>query len=290
MPSRRTFLKTLGLLGLTACSRPAVDATPSASRETGTPRTLLPTSTRVTPSRTAPALPTPTRTMCRTGSGEAAFLAGHEVFRGDTSRNVILMTYDDFAFTTGAAGDNFDKILSAYKDLRCKTTFFLPGGYENVISLDLMAPVIERIVTEGHAFGCHGLFHVPQTPIPDDSLRANTEQWLKIVRAILPGYAVRWFRAPFGDTDARVRAVYAEYGMQSVKWSVESNGMIQDTLRHVIDTARPGDIVLSHSQREFDANYARTILAFLLDRGFSVESVETGLAPGDYYHDPCVID
>ena len=115
----------------------------------------------------------------------------------------------------------------------------------------------------------------------------HIELWLATIHAIIPGYTVRWMRPPFGDTDDRVRMTYAEYGMQTVIWSVESNGMIQDTLRKVIDIIKPGDIVLSHSQREFDANYARTILAFLLDRGFTVESVDTGLAPGDYFKDPC---
>jgi hypothetical protein len=94
LPSRRTFLKTLGLLGLTACARPAADATPAAGRETGTPHTLPPTSTSDAPTRTAAVLPTPTRTACQAATTDAAFLAGHEVFRGDTSRNVILMTYD----------------------------------------------------------------------------------------------------------------------------------------------------------------------------------------------------
>lgn len=288
MPSRRTFLKTLGLLGLTACARSAADVSPAVSTETGTPRTLPPTSSKLAPSRTAAKPHTPTPTACQAGTADAAFLASHEVFRGDTSRNVILMTYDDFTLVNGDYGkENFGKILSAYSDLRCKTTFFLPGGYENEVTVGRIAPVIERIVAEGHTLGCHGLFHVPQTPIPDDTLRGQIELWLATMHAIVPGYPVRWFRAPFGDTDERVRMIFGGYGMQSVKWSVESNGMIQDTLRKVIDIIKPGDIVLSHSQREFDANYARTILAFLLDRGFTVESVDTGLAPGDYLIDPC---
>ncbi len=288
MSSRRTFLKTLGLLGLTACAPPAADTSPAAGAETGTPCTLTPTSSKLAPSQTAAKTHTPTRTLCQTNTADAAFLAGHEVFRGDTSRNVILMTYDDFTLVNGDYGtENFEKILSAYSDLRCKTTFFLPGGYEKEVTVGRIAPVIERIVAEGHTLGCHGLFHVPQTGIPDETLRENIELWLATIRAIVPGYAVRWFRAPFGDTDERVRMIFGGYGMQSVRWSVESNGMIQDTLRKVIDIIKPGDIVLSHSQREFDANYARTILAFLLDRGFTVESVDTGLAPGDYRSDAC---
>jgi hypothetical protein len=50
---------------------------------------------------------------------------------------------------------------------------------------------------------------------------------------------------------------------------------------------KPGDIVLSHSARPYDASLARPILEELLKRGYTVESVDTGLAPGDYLYDPC---
>jgi hypothetical protein len=133
--SRRTFLKTLGLLGLTACSRPAIEATPAASREAVPTQMLTPTSTQTsTPEPTLVQLPsvTPTNTRCKNDRRANPFLPLHEVRRGDPSRRVILMTYDDFTIEAADFGKaNFEKILSAYRDLKCKTTFFIPGGYES---------------------------------------------------------------------------------------------------------------------------------------------------------------
>ncbi len=291
MPSRRTFLKTLGLLGLTACARPAADTSPAAGAETGMSRTITATPTRPPdPATPLPQLPsvTPTHTRCKNDRRGNPFLPLHEVRRGDTSRRVILMTYDDFTIEAADFGKaNFEKILAAYRGLKCKTTFFIPGGYEATDTVYQIAPVIERIVAEGHALGCHGLIHSPMTALPDYEIRHHVAIWIDTMEIIVPGYTARWFRAPYGDVNDLVRSIFAEFGMQSVLWSVESNGMVPDTLSKVTGVVKPGDIVLSHAARPYDASLARTILETLLERGFTVESVDTGLAPGDYHFDPC---
>jgi peptidoglycan/xylan/chitin deacetylase (PgdA/CDA1 family) len=218
------------------------------------------------------------------------FLPAHEVRRGDVSRRVILMTYDDFTVEAADYGKaNFEKILSAYRDLKCKTTFFLPGGYDSTDSVYKIAPTIERIVSEGHALGCHGLIHQPLTTFPDWEIWRQVAIWIDTMKIIIPGYTARWFRAPYGDVNDRVRSIFAEFGMQSVLWSVESNGIVPETLSKVVDVVKPGDIVLSHSARPYDASLARPILEKLLEKNFSVESLDTGLAPGDYLLDPCFI-
>jgi peptidoglycan/xylan/chitin deacetylase (PgdA/CDA1 family) len=207
---------------------------------------------------------------------------------GDTSRRVVLMTYDDFIIEDPEQGKvNFNQILTAYRDLKCRTTFFLPGGYDSDDAIFQIAPIIERIVSEGHALGCHGLIHEPMTTYEDWKIRKHAAIWVNSLKIILPGFQARWFRAPFGDVNELIRKTFAEYGMQSVLWSVESNGMISDTYDKVVDAVQPGDIVLSHSQRPYDAKLARPILERLLELGFTVESVDTGLAPGDYLLDPC---
>jgi peptidoglycan/xylan/chitin deacetylase (PgdA/CDA1 family) len=277
MRSRRNFLKTLGLLGLAACSRKAVETTPAANPEATVTRTPTPT-----PSSTQSFTPS-----VRMGN---PFLAAHEVTHGDTSRPVVLMTYDDFTIDQPDYGkSNFEKILNAYRDLNCKTTFFLPGGYDSDDAIFLIASTVDRIVAEGHALGCHGVWHEPMTTYPDWKIRRHLAIWTDYMQIIVPGYEVRFFRAPFGDVNGRMRSIFAEYGMQSVLWSVESNGMVPETYSKVIDVVQSGDIVLSHSQRPYDAGQARLILEALLKKGFSVESVDTGLAPEDCLPDPCAI-
>lgn len=290
MTSRRTFLKAAGLIGLAACSRNADDTDPAGSRE---PEASTPTAPPTRPPDPGPEstpLPsvTPTETKCKSGRWGNPFLAGHEVTHGDTSRPVVLMTYDDFTVEEPDFGkSNFDKILTAYNDRGCKTTFFLPGGYDAPDAIFQIASTVERIVAEGHTLGCHGVLHEPMTTYPDWLIRKNLAIWTDYMEIIVPGYEIRYFRAPFGDVDGRVRSIFAEYGMQSVLWSVESNGMVPETYSKVAGVVKPGDIVLSHSQRPYDASLAGDILDGLLAKGFSVESVDTGLAPEDYPYDPC---
>jgi peptidoglycan-N-acetylglucosamine deacetylase len=288
MTSRRSFLKTIGLLGLAACTPQTRSNIAKPEAESGLRLHLPPATARPTlpPSPTPFPSATPTATACVARLRGNGFLPAHQVRRGNADRRVILMTYDDF--DNGEQGKkNFDQILSAYRDLKCKTTFFLPGGYIREDTILEIAPIVERIVSEGHTLGCHGLLHEPMTAYPDWKVHRSIEVWLEQIRTILPGFRPRWFRAPYGDVDDRLRLIFAGYGMQSVLWSVVSNGMVPETYAKVVDVARSGDIVLSHSQRPYDARLARAILAGLLAKGVTVESVETGLAADDYLPDEC---
>jgi len=209
---------------------------------------------------------------------EKEFLSSHEVFQGDTSRNVVLMTYDDFS-----SHDNINLILDAYKEHGCKTSFFFPAGYDRrYLTLGNYRKEVERIVDEGHVFGCHGLVHDPYTTIDSSKIRSDVEKWLGIVGDIVPGYNVKWVRFPFGDRNNRTRDIFAEYGMQSVMWSFESGGEDKDTYNRVTSKVRSPDIILNHTIRYYDAHEASRILDYMQSNNISVESVQTGLAPEDY--------
>jgi len=206
------------------------------------------------------------------------FLSSHEVFQGDTSRNVVLMTYDDFN-----SRDNINLILDAYKEHNYKTSFFFPAGYDRrYLTLGNYKKEVERIVDEGHVFGCHGLVHDPYTTVDSSQVRSDIEKWLGIVKDIIPGYEVKWLRFPFGDRDERTKKIFAEYGMQSVMWSLESGGEDEETYKRVTSKVQKGDIVLNHTHRYYDAHDVSRILDFLQSENFSVESVETGLKAEDY--------
>lgn len=210
---------------------------------------------------------------------EKEFIALYEVSHGDTSRKVVLMTYDDFN-----SHANIETILDAYRDHGLKTSFFFPAGYfRNSLTIDKFGKEIERIVDEGHVFGCHGLVNDPYTTLDSGVIRKDIESWLDIVSDIIPGYKVKWARFPFGDRNDRTRSVFAEYGLQSVMWSLESGGEDGKTYERVTSGIKKGDIVLSHTIRHFDTQDSSRILDYLQKNNFSVESVETGLNPSDYF-------
>ena len=78
-----------------------------------------------------------------------------------------------------------------------------------------------------------------------------------------------------------MKRVVASYGLQSVMWSVESGGIDENTFRYVVDRVFSGSIVLSHMHRYYDGAYAERIVTRLLEDGYSLETLDTGLDPSD---------
>jgi peptidoglycan/xylan/chitin deacetylase (PgdA/CDA1 family) len=201
------------------------------------------------------------------------FLVGHEIQMGDQNRRTVLMTYDDQGHRIW-----IDKILDAYQLIGGKASFFFTGD-----CLSSYTKQIQRIVGEGHVFGCHGLVHEPHTAMRSDEIRDQTREWLRMVKKIIPGYQVRFFRFPYGDRNERVRRVIAEFGLQSVHWNIESDGLVQETLNRVVENVFNGCIVLSHMTRYYDVHEAEKILKRLKEEGYSMESLETGMDSKDSY-------
>jgi len=201
------------------------------------------------------------------------FLAGHEILLGDPTRRIVLMTYDDQGHRKW-----IEEILDAYAVVGGKASFFFTGD-----CLPMYAEQIQRIIEEGHIFGCHGLVHEPHTAIRSDDIRAQLQEWLGMVEEIVPGYQVRFFRFPYGDRNERVKKVIAEFGLQNVHWNIESGGLDQDTFDNVVGKVKNGSIVLSHMTRYYDVHETKRILEHLTNEGYALESLETGIDPKDFY-------
>lgn len=235
--------------------RPSSEAKATAT-QTATP-TSTPSATAVTPTKTA----TPTSTPSPTVSPE-------DIYFGDRNRRVVLMTYDD-----AGSHDQVSRILDAYAARGIRTTFFVVGD-----RMKKMSASVQRLLAEGHTLGCHAWSH--DIPLPQLTLEEVNEQFTKFMEAaaeIAPGYQVHYFRAPFGSRSPRIVKLAADWGMRHILWSVASGGMTDETYANVVDKVFPGAIVLSHMMRPFDISQAGQILDKLIEMGYSVESVETGL-------------
>ena len=206
---------------------------------------------------------------------EADFLAAHEVRIGDTSRPVMMMTYDD-----NGTYDEVRAILDAYNVFNMKATFFFIG--EKIL---LSSKAVHAIVDEGHLLECHGYAHQDFMHLTDDQINHRIEKSFKAVEEVVPGYRMRFIRFPYGSGvgSERILRVVAQWGLQHIYWTTGSNGTIQDTLDTVMRNAENGAIVLSHMYRYFDVTQAHQIVENLVAAGYSLETVETGRAPEDVY-------
>ncbi len=204
-------------------------------------------------------------------SGEIDFLASHELKTGDLTRKVAMLTYDDVF-----RNDKLSHLLDVYREHGVKCSFFIIG-----VNLEDCKATLPRLIDEGHDLGCHGWVHNPFTSLSDDSINGQFNAFVTKVNEIVPGYQVKFFRAPYGDRDMRVRTLAATWGMQHVLWSLESGGMDKLTVHNVVDRMQNGSIVLSHASRQFDVSEADVIVKELIRKGYSMETISSGMDPAD---------
>jgi peptidoglycan/xylan/chitin deacetylase (PgdA/CDA1 family) len=272
--TRRQFIQKLSVFGLstifTACQaqdiipKEKIDSTIIASQPTQTP---------------APANPEPTiaSTLKPPNISQADlidFLVKHSIRQGDTSRPVVLMTYDDVG-----SPSMIESILSAYRTHgNSKATFFFVGD-----RLEICKKSVNKILSEGHEIGCHGWHHYPFDTLSDHDIHIQFEKFHQKILEIAPGYHVKYFRLPYGAGFGQERILHsaAEWDLQHVYWTMGSNGLLPTTDKIVISQAKNGSIVLSHMYRYFDYTQANIIVEGLISKGFSLESVATGLNPKD---------
>lgn len=279
--SRREFLKKggIGLAGLSlyACQR-LVESEPTSTPVPLHTHTSPATATKTTaPTQTPKPTPTfsPTQLSDLVTPNEIEFLTAHEIKEGDTSRPVVMMTYDD----TGSYKD-VRTILDAFKSHNMKASFFYIG--EKMYG---SSKAVRAIVEEGHLLGCHGYAHNDFLRLSDDQINRRLEKSFQTVDEIVPGYRMRFIRFPYGSGvgSERILRVAAMWGLQHIYWSTGSHGNTRETHDIVVRNAQNGAIVLSHMYRQFDVEQAPEIVSSLVEAGFSLETVETGRAPSDIF-------
>jgi peptidoglycan-N-acetylmuramic acid deacetylase len=206
---------------------------------------------------------------------EINFLAAHEIREGDTSRPVVMMTYDD-----NGTYIQIRTILDAFNKYDAKATFFFLGE-----KIALSAKAVRAVVEEGHLLGCHGWGHDDFLKLTNDEVNRRIENCFNAVNDIVPGYRLRFIRFPYGSGvgSPRLLKIAASWGLQHVYWSMGSGGLDKYTYDTFMRNVRNGAIVLSHMFRRFDIEQAEKIIVSLLEKGFQLETVETGRKPEDKF-------
>lgn len=206
---------------------------------------------------------------------EIDFIASHELIRGDSQRQVAMLTYDD-----ARSVERIRHLMDVYRENGAKFTLFVIGT-----DLDSCKDILPDLIAEGHELGCHGWSHDTLTSMSDQGLQEQFERFLHKTAEIVPDYRVRFFRAPYGERNQRVRDIAARYGLQHVLWSLESGGQDTTTYHNVVDRLQPGEIILSHETRYFDVNDADVIVRELIRKGYSLETITTGMSLADRWND-----
>ena len=105
-------------------------------------------------------------------------------------------------------------LLAVLREHGITATFFLWGDHVRE-----HPEVVRQIAREGHVLGNHSMHHDDLGSWTAEQVRADLAATSELVREVVPGAEVPWFRAPYGSWGASPQ-VAAELGMQPLGWSV----------------------------------------------------------------------
>ncbi|HMA36138.1 MAG TPA: polysaccharide deacetylase family protein [Chloroflexia bacterium] len=200
-----------------------------------------------------------------------------EIARVAPGKGRVALTFDGDAF-----GGPIWEILATLRTYHVRATFFLTGHYLETF------PVRSRaIAAAGHEIASHGYDHQDYRNLTDGAIARRLEWWTATYYNLTGNYGPPFWRAPYGYTDTRVRAVAAQEGYDTIYWTLDS----LDTLgppksadfifRRLTESGvtLDGAILLLHVNPVGTVDALPRVLENLQARGLDVVSVSGLLAP-----------
>jgi len=161
-----------------------------------------------------------------------------------TSQRVVAITFDG-----GSSDAGVGSILSTLRRHGVTATFFPTGTFARSYPV-----AVWNMAAAGHAVGNHSDTHPYFTQLTDSQIRAELSAADASISALTGRSTRPLFRFPYGDRTAADVAVVNGAGYVPFRWTVDSlgwkgtSGGLTASLvcQRVLNTARPGQIVLMH--------------------------------------------
>jgi peptidoglycan/xylan/chitin deacetylase (PgdA/CDA1 family) len=165
-----------------------------------------------------------------------------------TGSSGIALTFDD-----GPDATYTPRFLDLLKQMRVRATFCVVGK-RAIQQPDLL----RRIVAEGHTLCNHSYYHdLSLGQMTVAQMTKDLQDTNDAIHKAVPGYQVRYFRAPGGNFTKALVDVASSLGMRSLDWAVDPKdwdfatyGTGQAMVKHIVSVveaqAKPGVVVLSH--------------------------------------------
>ena len=198
--------------------------------------------------------------------------------RVETRQKAVALTFDD-----GPARSRTDEILNILREENVKATFYVIGG-----AVEENPGELEKIVADGHEIGNHSFSHVRMAFVTPGFVKSEIERTDALIRKA--GYQGEiTFRPPYGKKLFVLPWYLAENNRKTVVWDVEPETYFEkseDIIKHTIETARPGSIILLHvaySNRAESMKSVRPIIRGLREKGYEFKTVSELLAAKNKY-------
>lgn len=203
-----------------------------------------------------------------------SIVSAKEIVHGNTAKKEVIFTFDG-----GSTIQSADKILEALSKHHVKGTFFLTGKV-----IEIYPNLVKRIVAGGHEIFSHTYDHPDLTTVSDGKIANELKKTEKALIAAANISPKPYFRAPYGARNARVLAVAAKEGYQSVYWTHDAldwKESISQTPAEVkgliLSTIAPGNIYLMHLGDTITGTVLDDVFTEIEARGYRIVSLTQGI-------------
>jgi peptidoglycan/xylan/chitin deacetylase (PgdA/CDA1 family) len=206
-------------------------------------------------------------------------VVGELVTYVDTRDSVVALTFDD-----GPTPRYTDSLLAVLRRERARATFYVLGG-----DLARDPALGRRIVADGHVLGNHTWSHARMVGRSYAQIRREVEDTDRQIRLAGERGPIH-FRAPYSHKFVLLPWYLHRTGRTNVSWNIEPDGSpetaatVDGIVRHVLDEAHPGAIILLHpwyASRETSRQALPGIIRGLRARGYELVTVPELLARGE---------
>ncbi|HEX4034413.1 MAG TPA: polysaccharide deacetylase family protein [Solirubrobacteraceae bacterium] len=168
-----------------------------------------------------------------------------------------LLTFDD-----GPAPDT-ERLLDILAEHDCRAVFFLLGK-----QVAARAQLVRRMSAEGHTLGNHTWDHPDLRQLSLSAVREQLRRTSEVIETAA-GVAPRYFRPPFGYSNAAIDALAGGLGLSKMMWTVGTD-----------DWRDPGVPAIAASICGAPANAVVLLHDGPRRRGQTVQAVAEALAAG----------
>lgn len=188
----------------------------------------------------------------------------------------VALTYDD-----GPNPSTTQQLIGALQAAGAQATFFNIGqNAQNHPSL-VQAQQNAGMWTANHTWS-----HPHMTQLSASEMAAEISQTQEAIRQAI-GTSPTLFRPPYGETDATLKSVEAQYGLTEVIWDVDSGDWNGASTEQIVQAARglqDGGVILMHDSYQTTIDAVPRIVADLESRGLCTGMISSAtgraVAPG----------
>jgi len=210
--------------------------------------------------------------------GRSSSFIAPSVCQGSTERRAIALTFDD------GPSPATPRVLEILERYGVKATFFECG-----VNIRRLPEIARAVADAGHEIGNHTDTHPLLSLRSAEMIRREMSRAQDAIRETT-GFTATLFRAPYGVRWFGMKQAQRELGLMGVMWTAIGLDWKLDgraVSRRLLRSVRNGAILCLHDGRGISTEpnvtstieAVRTMIPFLLDQGFRLETVSQLLCP-----------